>query len=209
MLSLSQQTVPTLTLSFKQYMLRNMQIEVGDESANTRVGKAVARLRKGMSQAELARRLAKQLGKPNVDPTTITRIERGKRAITVDELAAFAQIFGVPESDLLEDSELAARLAKLNVEYRDLLDYYREHVLLKSRLLNAAEEVRRIVFDAKTRDEEVREHLDEKDLAQIREDLTRVQRVLAEVEPWPVRVEEVADGAYRIGPQIELDDAAT
>ena len=77
---------------------------------NEVVGENVQRLREGMTQAELARRLASELNKDKMDPASITRLEQGKRPTTVNELAALAKILKVtPEALLSEDrtSEMA------------------------------------------------------------------------------------------------------
>ncbi|MGJ5667828.1 helix-turn-helix transcriptional regulator [Rhodococcus aetherivorans] len=65
-------------------------------------GQRVANLRAGMgmNQAALANRLGEELGK-KVDPTTITRMERGSRPTSVIELYCLANIFGVSVGDLL------------------------------------------------------------------------------------------------------------
>ena len=74
------------------------------EEINGLVGRNIASLRANtnMSQAELAKRLAKTLGKTRIDPTTITRLEQGKRPTTVAELVALGQIFRVHVSQLLD-----------------------------------------------------------------------------------------------------------
>lgn len=73
-----------------------------------------------MSQAELAGKLAEQLGKDRVDPTSITRLERGTRTITVNELVALAQIFGVREEVLLAppDAGAVGELARVFEAYK-------------------------------------------------------------------------------------------
>jgi transcriptional regulator with XRE-family HTH domain len=67
------------------------------------VGQQVTRLRKqhgGLSQVGLAALLSRHLGRV-VDPTTVNRLERGKRPVTVEELVALAQIFQVSYAELL------------------------------------------------------------------------------------------------------------
>lgn len=76
---------------------------LSDMQPNEAVGRNVARLRRDMSQADLALALAAQIGKDRIDPTTITRLEQGKRPTTVNELVALADIFGVQVEDLLSD----------------------------------------------------------------------------------------------------------
>lgn len=64
---------------------------------------------RGWTYDGLAERMTKS-GCP-VDPSAIYKIEKGKppRRIVVDELVAFAQVFGVPVEDLLLPPELAAQ----------------------------------------------------------------------------------------------------
>ncbi|WP_308126449.1 helix-turn-helix domain-containing protein [Rhodococcoides corynebacterioides] len=71
------------------------------------VGANVATYRElaGISQAELASRLAAAMGKDRMDPTTITRMESGKRPTTVDEIAALATVFEIDSTALLAPSE--------------------------------------------------------------------------------------------------------
>lgn len=71
-------------------------------TANDHVGSNVAALRGEMSQSDLAAALAKKLGKEKIDPTTITRLESGKRPITVNELVALADILKVDITTLLQ-----------------------------------------------------------------------------------------------------------
>ncbi|ORL06458.1 helix-turn-helix domain-containing protein [Prescottella equi] len=74
---------------------------------NAIIGEKIAQLRgkAELSQAELASALAEKMGKERIDPTTITRLERGQRPITVMELMALAQVFGVPEESLLPERD--------------------------------------------------------------------------------------------------------
>ncbi|MDO3315703.1 Helix-turn-helix domain [Mycobacteroides abscessus subsp. abscessus] len=106
-----------------------------DESTqpNKIVGRNTAQFRgqKGLSQAELATRLATQLGKNSVDPTTITRLESGKRPTTVDELVALAQILDVDVNSLLHPGLNAARLFALQRTVAQL----REHLAAMKGLL--------------------------------------------------------------------------
>lgn len=87
-------------------------------SANDIVGENVSSLRGAMSQAELARRLAAELGKDRIDPTSITRLESGKRPTTVNELSALGRIFDVPPETLLLESPFSAELAAVRAEIR-------------------------------------------------------------------------------------------
>ncbi|MFK0244589.1 helix-turn-helix domain-containing protein [Amycolatopsis azurea] len=76
------------------------------------------RERLGITQAELARRSSKILG-ANLDPTAVTRIEQGTRAVRLDEAVALAQVLGVPLPLLYSEapvSETEAVLARCRVE---------------------------------------------------------------------------------------------
>lgn len=64
----------------------------------------------GMSQVELARRMAAQMGS-RVDPPTITRMENGERAVRIQEAVAAAAALEVPLDELL-------RLGGTNAEAR-------------------------------------------------------------------------------------------
>ncbi|MDX2545846.1 helix-turn-helix domain-containing protein [Streptomyces sp. WI04-05B] len=61
------------------------------------------RERLGISQAELARRMAALLGS-NVDTTAITRIEQQTRAVRLDEAVTAAEALGVPLITLVSDN---------------------------------------------------------------------------------------------------------
>ncbi len=73
------------------------------DGSNNICGKNVAELRKSirpkMSQRALADRL--QLAGIDVDKNAVQRIESGLRFVTDIELAALAEIFGVPCDELL------------------------------------------------------------------------------------------------------------
>lgn len=66
------------------------------DAINAAIGAKAADFRRvhGWSQTELADRLGQALGK-SVDPTTITRLEQGRRPIPVHELIALSRLFGV------------------------------------------------------------------------------------------------------------------
>lgn len=70
------------------------------------VGTRVAEVRTAlkMTQAELAQGMSEQLGK-EVRPLTVTRLEGGKRPISVDELRAAAETLRVPVADLMAVDE--------------------------------------------------------------------------------------------------------
>ncbi len=76
---------------------------INPKTASHRVGTNVRALRTDlqMTQAELADMMAKS--RYPVHLNTISKIERGDRDISVDELEAFARVFGVATESLLED----------------------------------------------------------------------------------------------------------
>ena len=77
------------------------------------------RERQGMSQVELARRMATILG-ANVDPTAITRIEQQTRAVRLDEAVAMARILDVPLASLVVDNDAEQTEALLQRYLADL-----------------------------------------------------------------------------------------
>lgn len=76
---------------------------------NNLCGEKIANLRKQMipkvSQRALADML--QITGLDLDKNAIQRIESGKRFVTDIELVAFASVFGVDVSDLLDDESAA------------------------------------------------------------------------------------------------------
>ncbi|MFJ7019666.1 helix-turn-helix domain-containing protein [Streptomyces sp. NPDC101117] len=84
-------------MSDQQYGRR--AVEVGPTGMT--VAENLARLRKvrGYSTRQLAAELERK-GRP-VSPSGITRMEKGDRVVTVDDLTAFAAIFGVSPVSLL------------------------------------------------------------------------------------------------------------
>ncbi len=77
------------------------------------------RERKGISQAEVARRMAAILGS-NVDPSMVTRIEQQTRAIRLDEAVAAARALDIPLTELLDDDPGVEREAQLARHLADL-----------------------------------------------------------------------------------------
>jgi transcriptional regulator with XRE-family HTH domain len=71
------------------------------ESRSAAVAANVRRLRtaRAWTQSRLAEDLAGELGNRR-DPTAITRIEKGNRAVTLDEAFALAAVFGVTVDQL-------------------------------------------------------------------------------------------------------------
>lgn len=84
------------------------------DGARAQLGRTIKALREsqGWNQTELANRLATQMGKA-VDPTTITRMERGTRPTTVDELFALGAVFSMEPNRLLEGPETVTQYAEL------------------------------------------------------------------------------------------------
>lgn len=90
--------------------------------ARVRLGRYVTSLRQARewNQSALARELGERLGK-KVDPTTITRMERGNRPTTVDEILAMSEIFGVsPTSFLPPEGVIGDLYSKWKVELDSL-----------------------------------------------------------------------------------------
>ena len=85
-----------------------------DESAtdipiDKRIGMNVERLRseQSWSQSELARRMQAE-GFEKFNQMSVSRTEKGERAVSVRELMAFAQVFDVHLHDLLNEPELSS-----------------------------------------------------------------------------------------------------
>lgn len=83
------------------------------DPVNQHIGVNIAerRTQQGWSQAELAERIGDALGR-KVDPTAVTRIERGTRSLTAAELVAMSGVFNVPMSWLVEDPAPARRMMR-------------------------------------------------------------------------------------------------
>ncbi|MBL1115322.1 helix-turn-helix domain-containing protein [Streptomyces sp. 110] len=77
------------------------------------------RKRLGISQAELARRMAKLLG-TNVDSTAITRIEQRIRAVRLDEAVTAAKALGVPLITLVSDNYARENEAEIQNQLAEL-----------------------------------------------------------------------------------------
>ena len=81
------------------------------------------RERQGLSQAEVARRMAGVL-RAAVDPSTVVRIEQQTRAIRLDEAVAISWALGVPitallSDDLDTDSRVDACVAELAIAQQE------------------------------------------------------------------------------------------
>ncbi|MER6520113.1 helix-turn-helix transcriptional regulator [Streptomyces sp. NPDC001553] len=77
------------------------------------------RERLGISQAELARRMAALLG-ANVDSTAITRIEQQTRAVRLDEAVTAAEALGVPLITLVSDNYARENEAEIQKKLAEL-----------------------------------------------------------------------------------------
>lgn len=100
----------------------SVHVKNNETSVNQRVGARVAQLRiaAGLSQRELAEQISMRLGR-DFATVTATRLEGGKRPITVDELVATAQVLGVSTHDLLSDDDLAAGAVEVLNAARDMM----------------------------------------------------------------------------------------
>lgn len=78
----------------------------------------------GISQDELARRM-------EVDRSTISNFERGKRELTVDGLLKYRDIFGVSVSELIPDepAEFTSDMLQLVDGYRKLDERDQQDIL--------------------------------------------------------------------------------
>lgn len=83
------------------------------------------RERLGISQAELARRIAEILG-TNVDPSAVTRIEQQIRAVRLDEAVAASKALDVPLAILVAEDPEAESEAQLQRYLADLAAAQRE-----------------------------------------------------------------------------------
>jgi transcriptional regulator with XRE-family HTH domain len=88
---------------------------VQSDEINAAVGANVAAIRAelGWSQAELAERWGNLLGR-TIDPTTITRLERGRRPIPVHELVALGSVLDVGWANLVMPPRILAAAQEWN-----------------------------------------------------------------------------------------------
>lgn len=77
------------------------------------------RERLGISQAELARRMAALLG-TNFDSTAITRVEQQTRAVRLDEAVTAAEALGVPLITLVSDNYARENEAEIQNQLAEL-----------------------------------------------------------------------------------------
>ncbi len=91
-------------LYFTSSTFHNLLVE---NPINQQVGERVAQVRTQMklTQAELASEMSARLGR-DIRPLTVTRLEGGKRPITIDELIAVAATLRVSVQDLIGPGDL-------------------------------------------------------------------------------------------------------
>jgi transcriptional regulator with XRE-family HTH domain len=91
------------------------------------LGAAVARFReaRGWRQADLAEALSAKVGRP-IDPTLITRLELGRRNTPAGDIAALADIFGVPVSAFFSSDDPFFGEGFTRWEMRENLRAYRD-----------------------------------------------------------------------------------
>ncbi len=105
---------------------------------------ALERERRSWSAAEPARRMT-AAGCP-IDQSAINKIEQGDppRRITVDELVAFAQVFGLEIEDLLIPA-YAARDAEIRRRFARLSEIYTQVNLLAGVAIDLTDEIARLI----------------------------------------------------------------
>ncbi|MFD9867481.1 helix-turn-helix domain-containing protein [Streptomyces niveus] len=89
--------------------------------------------RLGISQAELARRMAALLG-ANVDSTRLTRIEQQTRAVRLDEAVTAAEALGVPLITLVSDNYARENEAQIQNQLAELALAEQEWEKLRQRI---------------------------------------------------------------------------
>lgn len=125
------------------------------ETAHVVIGQRVATLRAnaGLLQPQLAEKMEARLGK-SYNATLISRLEKGQRPLTVNELIALADIFGVSEQSLISrrgpidvaaanwqnrEQDCSHRLKVARVELRHVESEYAYTVRMASALLHLQE----------------------------------------------------------------------
>jgi transcriptional regulator with XRE-family HTH domain len=118
-------------------MLHHVQLE----NINAAIGANVATLRneRGWSQAELAERWGAALGR-RVDPTTVTRLERGRRPIPAHELVVLAEVLGAERwTDLVNSPVIREATAVVDRQFGKAEDAY-------TRILQATDDYLRALY---------------------------------------------------------------
>ena len=85
------------------------------------------RTRQKLSQAALASRVSALLGS-NLDPTTVTRIEKNERVVRLDEAVAIAQALDVPLSLLVYADPISLNEEAIAAQRREMLDLSRSEL---------------------------------------------------------------------------------
>lgn len=103
------------------------------------------RERLGISQAELARRVAELLD-TNVDPSAITRIEHQVRAVRLDEAVAVSRALGLPLAEMISEDATAEKDAQLR-------RYLSELAAAQRTMEQARLDIHRLVHSIRTLDQ--------------------------------------------------------
>ncbi|MEV8600952.1 helix-turn-helix transcriptional regulator [Streptomyces griseoviridis] len=104
------------------------------------------RERLGISQAELARRMAALLG-TNVDSTAITRIEQQTRAVRLDEAVTAAEALGVPLITLLSDNYALKNEAEIQNQLAELALAEQEWERLRRKIHRITQTIQQLAAD--------------------------------------------------------------
>ncbi|MGH3846235.1 MAG: helix-turn-helix domain-containing protein [Pseudonocardiaceae bacterium] len=107
--------------------------------------------RDGLSQAALAERLT-HLGM-KVDGSAVTRMERGTRAITVNELVTIASAFDVPLASLLRQTSSVAEV-ELALARQDEADLRREAAVIATELDAVRARIERLANELRDADDQ-------------------------------------------------------
>ncbi|MGW5927725.1 helix-turn-helix domain-containing protein [Streptomyces anulatus] len=99
--------------------------------------------RLGISQAELARRMAALLG-ANVDSTAITRIEQKTRAVRLDEAVTAAVALGVPLVALVSDNCARENEAEIQNQLAELALAEQEWEMLRQKIHRIAQTIQQL-----------------------------------------------------------------
>lgn len=107
------------------------------------------RERLGVSQAELARRMAALLG-TNVDSTAITRIEQQTRAVRLDEAVTAAEALGVPLITLVSDNYARENEAEIQNQLAELALAEQEWERLRQKIHRVTQTIQQLSAERET-----------------------------------------------------------
>jgi transcriptional regulator with XRE-family HTH domain len=113
------------------------------------VGERVALVRNEMkmTQAELAREMTVRLGR-EVKPLTVTRLEGGKRPISVDELIAVGEALRIDPADLLQDKGFAVGTVRIvSAGQQAIQAMHRAHLAIRE-WLDRQDALRRLIEES-------------------------------------------------------------